>query len=267
MEMLVKHLRNLGFTELEAKCLQVCSELGSSTGYEIAKRLGVSRSNVYASLQRLVEKGVVLTSVGEPTLFHALTMDEISAHIENDMQQSLQFVKEHMPRQESSRNEYYSLEGDAKVIERLRTELKKAQEEVLCDLWSDEAGLLAEDLIQLRNQGIRVLVKVEEEIELADIPIFITRREELWQERSGRKFSLVVDRHTSIVGTRGEDSPTKAMLTEHPDMAELLVSHFFQGVILHELMKDMGSKLEDKYGKHYKKIIQTYTDSKRRKKK
>ena len=55
MEEVLQHLKNLGFTELEAKCLHVLAEAGTQTGYEIAKRLGVSRSNVYSALQKLAE--------------------------------------------------------------------------------------------------------------------------------------------------------------------------------------------------------------------
>jgi sugar-specific transcriptional regulator TrmB len=267
MDLVVRHLRNLGFTELEAKCLHVLSEFGTSTGYEIAKRLGVSRSNVYSALQKLVEKGVVLASKGEPTHFHALSLEDISAHIESDVQESIRYVKEHMPRQDSERTEYYTLEGDAKVLERLRSELNKASEEVLCELWAEEAELLREELIALQERGIRVLLTVQGEAELPGVTVIPARREELWQERSGRKLTIVVDRRLSIVGTRGEQGGAKAMLTEHPDMAELLVNHFYQGVILHELMKDMGGKLEDKYGKHFKKIVQSYTDNKRKRKK
>ena len=67
MEDVHLHLKNLGFTDLEAKCLHVLAESGTQTGYEIAKQLGVSRSNVYSALQKLAEKGAVLTSHGEPT--------------------------------------------------------------------------------------------------------------------------------------------------------------------------------------------------------
>jgi sugar-specific transcriptional regulator TrmB len=267
MEQLLRHLRNLGFTELEAKCLHVLSELGNRTGYEIAKRLGVSRSNVYSALQKLVEKGVVLTSKGEPTHYHALSLEEITEHIESDVHQSIRYVKEHMPRQESDRTEYYTLEGDTKVIERLRSEVKNAREEVLCDFNKEEAELIADVLIQLQENGIRVLVTGDDEIDLPGVQLIPARREEFVRERAGRKFSIAVDRRLAIVGTRGDGGLTKAMLTEHADMAELLVSHFYQGVILHELMKDMGAKLEDKYGKHYKKILQPYSIAKRRKKK
>jgi sugar-specific transcriptional regulator TrmB len=124
---LFQHLRRFGFTELEAKCLHVLSDLGSITGYEIAKRMGISRSNVYAALQKLVEKGFVLESKGEPTLYQAISIDEIADTIETHFKASIRYVKEHMPKQDAKRTEYFTVEGDAKVMERVRAELGKVK--------------------------------------------------------------------------------------------------------------------------------------------
>jgi sugar-specific transcriptional regulator TrmB len=257
------HLKNLGFTDLEAKCLQVLAESGTRTGYEIAKQLGVSRSNVYSALQKLAEKGAVLTSHGEPTVYQSVPIEEIGERIEAELQASIRYVKAHMPKQDAQRSEYFSLEGDAKVIERIRTELRKAKEEALCDLWSEEAALLKEDLRRVPAQGVRLLVSTIGEVELpSGVLQFPHRRVEDWPTRNERKFTLLIDRKLAIIGTRGGDVPTLAMLTEHPAMVELLYSHFINDVVIHELKQDMGVKLEDKYGKNFKRIIQKYTGAK-----
>ncbi|NEW07002.1 TrmB family transcriptional regulator [Paenibacillus sp. SYP-B3998] len=262
MDEVLQHLKHLGFTELEAKCLHVLAECGTQTGYEIAKRLGVSRSNVYSALQKLAEKGVVLTSHGEPTHYQSLPIEEIGDKIESDLQASIRYVKSHMPKQDTERTEYFSVEGDAKVIERIRNELKKAREEALGDLWSEEAELLKAELRHAQEQGIRILVSTVGEAVLPDgIHQFPHGREEAWQERNGRKFTLLVDRKLAIIGTRGGGEPTKAMLTEHPAMVELLLNNFFHDIVLHELHRDMGAKLDEKYGKNFKKVIQKYTES------
>ncbi|SEC15236.1 Sugar-specific transcriptional regulator TrmB [Paenibacillus sp. GP183] len=268
---LFQHLRRFGFTELEAKCLHVLSELGSITGYEIAKRMGISRSNVYAALQKLVEKGFVLESKGEPTLYQTISIDEIADTIEAHFKASIRYVKEHMPKQDAKRTEYFTVDGDAKVLERIRAELGKVKTEALCDLWSEEAKLWSKALNQAVEQGARILVSAVGASDLPGIQVFPHVRDEAWQEGSGRKFSFVLDRNLAIIGTRGGSEPTKAVITEHPAMVELLIHSFFQDVVLHELQQDSGAKLEDRYGRNFKKIIQKYTTAtntelKRRKK-
>ncbi|MBP1965107.1 TrmB family transcriptional regulator [Paenibacillus aceris] len=263
MEDIHLHLKNLGFTELEAKCLHVLAECGTQTGYEIAKELGVSRSNVYSALQKLAEKGAVLTSHGEPTHYQSVPIEEIGERVEAELQASIRYVKEHMPKQDAHRSEYFSLEGDVKVLDRIRTELRKAKEEALCDLWAQEAQLLKEELRQVPARGVRLLVSTIGDAALpGGVHQFPHKRDAAWSERKGRKFTLLIDRKLAIVGTRGGDEPTLAMLTEHPAMVELLLNSFWRDVVIHELQQDMGAKLEDKYGKNFKKIIQKYTEGK-----
>ncbi|MEC0227500.1 TrmB family transcriptional regulator [Paenibacillus alba] len=263
MEDIHLHLKNLGFTDLEAKCLHVLAECGTQTGYEIAKQLGVSRSNVYSALQKLAEKGAVLTSHGEPTHYQSVPIEEIGERVEAELLASIRYVKEHMPKQGAHRSEYFSLEGDAKVLDRIRAELRKAKEEVLCDLWTHEAQLLKEELLQVPAQGVRLLVStIGDAVPLSGVHQFLHKRDAGRSERKGRKFTLLIDRKLAIIGTRGGDEPTLAMLTEHPAMVDVLLNSFWREVVIHELQQDMGGKLEDKYGKNFKKIIQKYTEGK-----
>ena len=261
MENVLQHLKNLGFTDLEAKCLHVLAVSGTQTGYEIAKGLGVSRSNVYAALQKLAEKGAVLTSHGEPTVYQSVPIEEIGERMEAELQASIRYVKEHLPKQEAHRSEYFSLEGDTKVIERVRSELRKAKEEAFCDLSPEEAKLLKEDIRVATTQGVRVMIVPTREAGAGFYP-FARKRSEGLKGQEGRKFAILIDRKLAIVGTRGGEDPTLAMLTEHPAMVELLYTHFCSSVVLHELQQDMGAKLEDKYGKNFKKIIQKHIDGK-----
>lgn len=261
MENVLQHLKNLGFTDLEAKCLHVLAVSGTQTGYEIAKGLGVSRSNVYAALQKLAEKGAVLTSHGEPTVYQSVPIEEIGERMEAELQASIRYVKEHLPKQEAHRSEYFSLEGDTKVIERIRSDLRKAKEEAFCDLSPEEAKLLKEDIRVATTQGVRVMIVPTREAGAGFYP-FARKRSEGLKSQEGRKFAILIDRKLAIVGTRGGEDPTLAMLTEHPAMVELLYTHFCSSVVLQELQQDIGTKLEDKYGKNFKKIIQKHIDGK-----
>ncbi|KRE86430.1 hypothetical protein ASG89_10480 [Paenibacillus sp. Soil766] len=261
MEDVLQHLKNLGFTDLEAKCLHVLAVSGTQTGYEIAKGLGVSRSNVYAALQKLAEKGAVLTSHGEPTVYQSVPIEEIGERMEAELQASIRYVKEHLPKQETHMSEYFSLEGETRVIERIRSELRKAKEEAFCDLSPEEAKLLRDDIREVSAHGVRVIVMPTRDAGAGFYP-FARKRGDGLKGQQGRKFAILIDRKLAIIGTRGVEDPTVAMITEHPAMVELLYNHFCSSVVLQELQQDMGTKLEDKYGKNFKKIIQKQIDGK-----
>ena len=53
----IEYLMHFGMSRQEATVYLRLTEAGKQTGYEIARDTGISRSNVYASLAALVEKG------------------------------------------------------------------------------------------------------------------------------------------------------------------------------------------------------------------
>lgn len=60
-------LQHLGFSSLEARIYSALAMGGApETGYELAKRLGVSRSNVYGALASLAHRGAVWQEPGRP---------------------------------------------------------------------------------------------------------------------------------------------------------------------------------------------------------
>lgn len=74
---LVAELRQLGFTEHEARVYLGLLAGNPATGYEIAKRTGLPRANVYATVGCLVTKGAVQPVVGRPTKYVPLPPDHV----------------------------------------------------------------------------------------------------------------------------------------------------------------------------------------------
>ncbi|WP_455718896.1 helix-turn-helix domain-containing protein, partial [Anaerosporobacter sp.] len=57
MEDLITYLCNLHFTKLEAQIYITLLEGGELTGYQIAKKIHISRSSVYSVLDSMHERG------------------------------------------------------------------------------------------------------------------------------------------------------------------------------------------------------------------
>ena len=94
---------------------------------------------------------------------------------------------------------------------------------------SEEAKLLKEDIRQVPAQGVRVVVSTTAKRSAERVFILLhVNATRVGRSADGRKFTLLIDRKLAIVGTRGGEEPTLAMLTEHPAMVELLYNHFFQ---------------------------------------
>lgn len=258
MDQLLHHLRHLGFTEMESKIMVELARQGSASGYEVAKRLGVSRSNVYATLQRLEQRGFLRCSPGEPAKYSVLKPEEMTRMISDQMHNSLAYVERSMPQSVPEKPVFYNVEGDKKVFESLSRELASAQHEIVVNVWREEAKLLQKDLQHAESRGVRLLWSYEGGEGLLDQPLPLPG---MPISGTGRKFSLVVDRRWCMLGMRGDSCPTQAVVTEHPVMTGLLLSHFAQELVLYELEQDIGRELEGRYGQQYANIAARYWSS------
>ncbi|MDO7906659.1 helix-turn-helix domain-containing protein [Paenibacillus sp. JX-17] len=257
MEHLLQHLRNLGFTEMEGKVMVELAKQGSASGYEVAKRLGVSRSNVYGTLQRLAQQGYLQAGPGEPVRYSVLDTEELTKMISSHLQQSLEAVKAGMPKHQPERPLFFNVEGDKNVLESLARELSQAEHEIIVDIYREEAALLREELEEAEARGVRVLWSCDG---ADNTPARWMSPSVLGNagRQGGRRFSFVIDRRRCMLGMRGEPGSAQAVVTEHPVMAELLLSHFAQELVLFELDQDMGAELEGRYGPLYQSIIRRY---------
>ena len=258
MEQLLQHLRNLNFTEMEAKIMVELAGKGPSSGYEVAKGLGVSRSNVYAALQRLAHHGFLRRSAGEPVRYSMLKPEELTRMISGQVKESLAFIETRMPRVESEQQPFYSVEGERNVLETLSREMGRAEHEIVVDVWREEAALLRQGLEEAEGRGVKLLWScMSEEAGSRFLPwLSFGHRKD--GAASGRRFSFVIDRRWCMLGMRGDDCTTQGLVTEHPVMVELLLHHFTQEMVLYELEQDIGGELSERYGPRYERIYSKY---------
>jgi len=258
MEQLLLHLRNLGFTEMESKIMVELAAKGQASGYEVAKQLGVSRSNVYAALQRLTQQGYVRCGEGEPARYSVLNPEELAVMISGRVQDSLLFVENEMPRGGPVSPSFYNMEGERNVLGTLIRQLNSAKQEIVVDVWREEASLLRNELEQAELRGVRLLWAFDGG-NAGPVPYPAWPPLDGGARRTdGRKFSFVIDRRWCMLGMRYEDGTVQSVVTEHPVLVELLLNHFTQEMVLFELEQDMGTELEQRYGEHYSNIYRKY---------
>lgn len=258
MDDLIRQLRSIGFTEMEAKIMITLSEQGMMTGYEVAKKLGVSRSNVYAALQRLVDHGYVLITQGEPTHYHALDVHELTRMMSERMQHALSYVEAHMPAGVEEVGGFYTIEGEKAVLDALRRYASQAESEIIVDAAPQEAVMIQEELRQAEARGVKVLWSLsgsEGDNRVADL---LMNNAGSQATTGSNRFILVIDRRQALIGMHGNGRYTKALMSDHPAITELLLSHFVQDIILYELEQLMDDTMREQAGPQFSKLIEPY---------
>ena len=84
MKKLVDQLQNLNFTQYESRAYLSLLEQGNITGYELAKNSGIPASKIYAVLNKLMEKEVILALDSEPVKYTPLPPKEVLSRLKGD---------------------------------------------------------------------------------------------------------------------------------------------------------------------------------------
>lgn len=195
---------------------------------------------------------------GEPARYSVLDPEELATMISGRVQASLAYMESEMPRGGPVSPSFYNVEGDRNVIGELVRQLNLAAQEIVVDVWREEASLLRSELEQAEKRGVKLLWAFDGgDAVPAPYPVWPPLPGK--PERSGgRKFSFVVDRSWCMLGMRYEDGSAQAVITEHPVLVELLLKSFTQELVLFELEEDMGPELQRRYGERYSRIYSKY---------
>jgi sugar-specific transcriptional regulator TrmB len=156
MDDLVHQLTRLGLTDNEARGYATLLRFGALTGYEVAKRSGIARGNVYASLGRLIEKQAV-TRTSEDQ-FIALPL----AQFVTLQQQHLSLAAEQAQRtllrlqQSSEAAQVISMIGTETLLERCMAILQEAQRPVFIAGFPEDLNILASSLKPAQRHALPI---------------------------------------------------------------------------------------------------------------
>lgn len=92
----VERLMDFGLTRQEAGIYECLLREGKTTGYEVAKQLGISRSNAYNSLASMTEKGAAyLVEEGTTKKYVPVVLDEFCKNRIRHMEENKKWLCKH----------------------------------------------------------------------------------------------------------------------------------------------------------------------------
>lgn len=152
-------LAELGFGEYEARAYLALLGREPVNGYELAKRSGVPRGNVYAVLQKLEDRGAVVhmdTPAG--ARYAALPVAELLAHLERRYKETLGAAAEQLMQVAAPRDvdHVWNLESYGVLLEHARSLVSQANERLLIAVWPQEARALAAELAEADRRGVEI---------------------------------------------------------------------------------------------------------------
>lgn len=164
---LIENLKDMGFSEAEAKVYTTLLKYEKCTGYEISKYSGVPRSKIYNHIEILVNRGVLESyNTGKNIYYKAISPKELvdlTKKTVNDTLKSFEYFASNISAP-VEREGIWEIEDYNRVLLKAQTIIEEAKSSLYIQIWVDEITEELEDAInkKIDELGKTVVILYDE---------------------------------------------------------------------------------------------------------
>lgn len=261
---MIPSLRELGFTDYEARVYAALAQNSPISAYEAAKEAGVPTSKVYEVLARLEERGVVMEArEGDKKLYVPLEPTDLAQRERSKMGRVLDTLVQEWKahRRPASLSWLWNLRSLEELQMRARQLIEGAKRTLLISVWDEELEWVNELLAGLANRGIQTATVVFGEgngVGLGQVyrhPI----RDTLYQERGGRGLVLVADGGEVLWATFGSDA-VEGVWSRSAGFVTLAEDYVKHDIYIMKLVSRYGADMLKRFGPGYRALRDVFQD-------
>lgn len=250
---LVRSLQALDLTEYEAKVYIALLGEQASSGYAVARISGVPRSRVYEVLGNLVDRGIVLTSNGDPVQYAALPPQELLARRREEVDAALTIAEsglEAIVATSTDRNLIWDLSGREAILERVRDVINRTSDRLLMQLWAEDAPAIELQLRAASARGVEVMIVAYDDpgFDFGKVYLHEPGADEIVAEHGGRWIILSADAREVVAGIVSLGEGSRAAWTSHPGLAMPITEEIKHDIYLAEMLDAHRDVLEATFG-------------------
>lgn len=240
----VELLMSFGLTRQEARVYVLLLGEGALSGYEAAKRLGISRSNAYAALAGLVDKGAAYMAEEQSVQYHAVSIKEFCSNKVHYMEELSETLERQIPKQKQEDAKYLTIRGRRHIEDKFRNMLKETKERVYLSVSASVADLFREELLELIEQKKKVVLLTEEDYVLDGAIIYRTSNLQGSEEATSGceknvdgQIRLITDSSYALTGELKEEETSACLYSANPNLVRLLKDALANEIKLIEIEK------------------------------
>ncbi|MCI6591292.1 MAG: TrmB family transcriptional regulator [Spirochaetia bacterium] len=170
----IDSLNDFGLTRQEGSIYSALLNHGEMTGYEVAKDTGISRSNVYAGLTALVEKGAAYLVQGEATKYRPVEISRFTENRISELKKTALWLEKHAPRKVISCDGYITIIGAKNIKNKIRQMLAETELRLYMMAPAKVLGEFENELAEIVKAGKKVVL-LTKDFKLAGAKIYETK--------------------------------------------------------------------------------------------
>jgi len=254
LENIFDTLKNLHFTEYEAKAYLSLLEESPMTGYAVAKKSGVPRSKIYEVLDNLVIRGDILVSPGNTPQYTPVPAKELIRNRRTKAEENFDKAEkffENFERSVNDRENIWNITGDTEILDKVRASIELAHKRILLEIWREEYEVLADDLRAAAKRGVNVTIVAYGEVESDFANVYQHDMSlDITDEYGGRWLVYSGDDTEVVAGIVSLGKDSRAAWTMHVGLVMPITEVIIHDLYLLELLNKHRDILEESFGKN-----------------
>jgi Cd2+/Zn2+-exporting ATPase len=243
----VVQLTALGFSEYEARVYVTLLADGPLSGYEVSKRSGVPRPNVYPALQRLEERGAVTSlAAGRGSRYAARPAAELLERLARGYRERLQGAAGSLQRLgvDSTEPVAAAVADEAELLARARAMVEAATAQVVLAVTPSTALPLADAVQDALGRGVLVTTLCQR---ACPAPCGSCQGTLFRQDIDGASHDhwllVVVDDEEALGADLSHGKRASGFVTRHPAMVQMAAASVRDGIAAGEIVRSLGAGL------------------------
>lgn len=210
-----ERLMCFGLTRQEAKIYVLLLSEGALSGYEAAKRTGISRSNAYAALAGLAEKGAAYVAKEQAVQYHAVPVKEFCENKLHYFREMAEVLTTQLPQNVLRDENYLTIRGERHIEDKFRNMLRETKERVYLSVPPAVADKFRDELLALIAKNKKVVLLTRAPYELPGAICYDTDRED-------GQLRLITDSSYALTGELVPERECACLYSANPNLVKLL---------------------------------------------
>ena len=211
----IEHLMNFDLTRQEASIYQCMLTEGKITGYEVAKQIGISRSNAYNSLASMADKGAVYqVTEGTTKKYIPVALDEFCKNSIRKLDESRKWLVSHVPTEKAQDEGYITIEGRRHILDKMKNLLSNVEERAYISCTRNYLLLFVEELDRLDEMNKKLVIITDQPVKYGNAKIYVG-------DARNTQIGLITDSKYVLTGEFGEGSIDTCLYSGQKNFVEL----------------------------------------------
>ncbi|GGA15435.1 TrmB family transcriptional regulator [Psychrobacillus lasiicapitis] len=253
-ENILDTLKNLNFTEYEAKAYLTLLQESPLTGYAVAKHSGVPRSKIYEVLESLTMRGDILVSPGSTPLYSPIPAKELIKNRRMKAEEHFELAEKSLAEFKKSANDrenIWNIMGRNEILDKVKACIITAQKRILLEVWKEEFEEMESELRQAAKRGVNVTIIAYGEIASDFANVYHHYMgQEITEEYGGRWIVISGDDSEVVAGIVSLGKDSRAAWTMHVGLVMPITEVMIHDLYVMEIMEQHKELLEESFGKN-----------------